>query len=257
MTDWYTATTEHPYMIAQAPAEVPAAHTEVPAPAEEHGEAAESQWDFYWKGSFIALIVIIVLALIGMRRKLLVPKGLQTVMEMLVDALYGIPQMVMGPRGSQYAPFLATLFIYILVMNLLGLVPWVKAGTASLSITLGMALVAFVAVQYFGFRAHGIRYLAHFLGPVPFMAILILPLELLSEVIRPVSLSVRLYGNIFGEEQVIASLAHMNPLVAVVMLPLQILTCVLQAFVFTLLVTVYISLATEKHGEGDEEAHAH
>ncbi|HEY3417691.1 MAG TPA: F0F1 ATP synthase subunit A, partial [Armatimonadota bacterium] len=146
----------------------------------------------------------------------------------------------------------------ILVMNFTGLIPGFKPGTSSLSITLGLAIVAFIAVQYYGFRTHGIRYLLHFLGPVPALALLIAPLELLSEVIRVASLSIRLYGNIYGEEQVITALAtKFSPLIAVLMLPLQALTIILQAFVFTLLVTIYIALATEKHEEGHEEAEAH
>jgi F-type H+-transporting ATPase subunit a len=267
MTDWYTLTSASPLIIAQAHAEAPAAHAPETPATETHatteaghtgGEHAEGhvapQVFFYF--SAIAFVTILVIALIGMRRRRLVPNGLQNLLEMLLESLYGLPQMVMGPRGRQYAPFIATLFIYIMVMNLLGLIPIFKPATASLSITLGMSIVAFFAVQYFGFRTHGIAYLKHFLGPVPAMAILILPLELVSELIRPVSLSVRLYGNLFGEEQVITSLANLYPLVAVLMLPLQLLTIVLQAYVFSLLVTVYISLATEKHDE-HEGAKAH
>lgn len=256
MTDWYATTTEYPLLLAQATPAAPAARAEQPAKAEAGGDEHPSPWQFYGF-SALAFVLIVLLAVIGMRRRQLIPRGLQNVMEKLVESLYGLPQLVMGPRGQQYAPLIATLFLYILVMNLLGLLPFFKSATASLSITLGMAIVAFVAVQYYGFRAHGIKYLAHFLGPVPGLAFLILPLELVSEMIRPVSLSVRLYGNLFGEEQVIGSLAHLSPFVAVIMLPLQILTSILQAFVFSLLVTVYISLATEKHEEATEGAHAH
>jgi F-type H+-transporting ATPase subunit a len=139
--------------------------------------------------------------------------------------------------------------------------PGARAGTASLSITLGFGVVAIVAVQYYGFRAHGIKYLFHFLGPVPAMAFLILPIELLSEIVRPVSLSMRLYGNISGEEKVLEAFAtavgSWGPLVAsVVMTPLELLTSVLQALVFSLLVSVYIALATEKESEQDPRPQA-
>jgi F-type H+-transporting ATPase subunit a len=154
----------------------------------------------------------------------------------------------MGPRGREFAPFTTSFFLYIVIMNLMGLIPGLKSGTASLSITLGLAIVAFLTVQYYGFRTHGLRYLLHFAGPVWWLAWLILPIELLSECIRIVSLSVRLYGNIFGEEQIITALAGMGVWVPVLLLPLQLLTCLLQAYVFTLLFTVYISLATERHG---------
>jgi F-type H+-transporting ATPase subunit a len=231
----------------------PNAHAEGGSHGDEHGGHASPREFFAF--SLAAFVVIAVLAIIGMRRLQLVPRGLQNFLEFVLESLYGIPEMVMGPRGRQYAPFVVTFFLYIAVMNFTGLIPGAKPGTASLSITLGLSIVAFVAVQYFGFRAHGIRYLAHFAGPVPWLAFLILPLELVAEMIRPISLSIRLYGNIFGEETVVAALANLHPLAALIILPLQVLTVFLQAFVFTLLVTVYISLATEPH-EGEHAEHA-
>ncbi len=248
-----------PILLAQH-SEAAATHaatvTAVATP-ESSGESHASGWVSFGY-SLLAFLIIVVLAIAGVRRMRLIPRGLQNFMEFLVESLFGIAEMVMGPRGRPYAPFISTFFLYILTMNLLGLVPFSKPGTADLSITVGLAIVAFFAVQYFGFRAHGIAYLKHFAGPVWWLAFLIFPLELLSELIRPVSLSFRLYGNIFGEEQVVGSLAtNFGPLAAVLMLPLQVLTSFLQALVFTLLVTVYISLATEKHEEHDEATVAH
>lgn len=218
----------------------------------------EKFWGEFWLyiTPFLAALILILLIAIGIRRLQVVPKGRQNFMELLVETLYGLPEMVMGPRGRQYAPFICTFFLYILLMNLLGLVPPFRSGTASLSITVGLALAAFIATQYYGFKAHGIGYLKHFLGPVWWMAPFLVFLELLSEFIRPVSLSFRLYGNIFGEEQVVSALATKlgapGPFFAVLLLPLEVMTSVLQALVFTLLVSVYISLATEKHGEHEE-----
>jgi len=234
-----------------------------------HGGAhgAGDQLRFFWS-SLAAFVVIMTLAVLATRRLTLVPSGLQNFMEFVYETLAGLPVMVMGPRGRQYAPFVATFFLYILVMNLIQFIPGAVPGTASLSITVGLALVAFIGVQYFGFRAHGPRYLAHFFGPVPIkslptllLGLLLLPLELLAEVIRPVSLSFRLYGNIFGEEQVIHALATQlgppGPFLAVLMLPMQVLSSLLQALVFTLLVTVYLALATETHDEEHEASEAH
>ncbi|MHB9023761.1 MAG: F0F1 ATP synthase subunit A [Armatimonadota bacterium] len=269
MTDSPVQFSTMPLLIAQAHAGEGDAHTLVPPP---HGEAAgvaehagggeghASPWVFFGF-ALSAFLILTIIGIIGTRRLRLIPRGIQNILEFALESIYGIPETVMGPRGRQYAPFLGTFFLYIFVMNFTSLIPGFKPGTASLSITLGLAIVAFFAVQYFGFRAHGIKYLLHFVGPVPALAILILPLELISEMIRPVSLSIRLYGNIFGEEQVVTALAtNFSPLIAVLMLPLQVLTVVLQAFVFTLLVTIYIALATEKHEEhgehGDAEAHA-
>lgn len=265
MNAWPVQYENSPLLIAQARDEhTVTATTAVPEKAGQESEGAPPAWTFL-PFAGIAFLLIITIAIIGTRRLKLVPRGLQNLLEMVFEGLYSLPEQVMGPRGRQYAPFVSTFFIYIVTMNALGLIPFFKAATASLSITLGLALVAFLGVQYFGFKAHGIKYLAHFIGPVPAMAILILPLEILSEFIRPVSLSVRLYGNIFGEEQVTAALANLIkihgvpiPVVPLVILPLEVLTVFLQAFVFTLLVTVYIALATEKHEpEAGEEAHAH
>ena len=271
MNPWTAILTEEPIIIAQSgevanqhrKAATTATHQENPT---KHGEKTESgehvsPWVFF-SFSLVAFVIISLMMISGTRKMRLIPQGLQNVLEWLYETLYGIPDMVMGPRGRKYAPIIASFFLYIVVMNFLGMIPAFKPGTASLSITLGLSIVAFFSVQYYGFQAHGWRYLSHFLGPVPAMAFLLLPLELVAEMVRPMSLSIRLYGNIFGEEQVVSALANqLHPLAALVILPIQILSAFLQAYVFSLLVTVYISLATEKHDTEHEasasEAAAH
>lgn len=253
MNEWSALLTSTPIVMAQAQTPAHETRTTTAQPARQEEGSGEPSVLVFGALSLLAFVIIAFVAVLGTRRMRLIPRGIQNFLEFAFESLYGVPEMVMGPRGRQYAPFVSTFFLYILVMNFTGLIPFLKSGTASLSITLGLAVVAFFAVQYYGFKAHGIRYLAHFIGPVPAMAFLILPLELISELVRPVSLSVRLYGNIFGEEQVISALANqITPYAAVLLLPLQVLTVFLQAFVFTLLVTVYISLATEKHEEAPE-----
>jgi len=260
MSNWIDISLTMPLVFAQTETAMPDTHAEtgVPPTSDE-----PSPWRFF-SFSIFAFIVLAIVAVAATRRMRLVPKGLQNFIELVVETVYGIPEMVMGERGRQYAPFLATLFLYIIVMNLSGLIPGFKSGTANLNITAALAITAFIMVQYFGFRAHGPKYVMHFFGPVPLtnipsiiLGLLLLPLELLSELVRPVSLSFRLFGNIFGEEQIISVLAtqfgNAGPFIAVVMLPLQVLTSVLQALVFTLLVAVYIALATEKHEEHHED----
>lgn len=277
MNDWLAQLHASPVLIAQA-SETGETTTETaasePAGIWHHGKPTAGFWQLL-ASPVLAFLVIMLLVVLGTRRLQLVPRGIQNVMEFLVESLNAIPEMVMGPRGRQYAPFVSTFFLYILLVNLTGLIPPFTAGTSAISITVGLGVTAFIAVQVFGFGAKGIGYLGHFLGPVSpqrgmkivaflaslLISLVILPLELISELIRPISLSFRLYGNIFGEEQVVKALAtQFSPLVAVLMLPLQVITSVLQALVFTLLVTVYISLATEKHeehAEGEEAAPAH
>ncbi len=234
-------------------------HTSTGKAPEHQSEAHASPWLFYGFSMF-AFVLIIILSVLGTRKMRMVPGKFQNIWEMIVEALYGLPTMVMGERGKKYAPFISTFFLYIVIMNLSGLIPTVKSGTASLSVTLGLGIFAFFMVQYYGFKTHGIAYIKHFAGPVAWLSFLIFPLEILSELIRPISLSMRLYGNIFGEEQVIQALSTsipvVGPYITVLMLPLQLLTCVLQAFVFSLLVTVYISMATEKHDDNHESQHA-
>jgi len=259
MNDWLVE--QKPILIAQHQAETATTGEATTAvPAEEGRQTILSPEFWLFLSPVVAVLIIVIVAVAGTRRLRMIPRGMQNFVEFLVESLNGIPEMVMGPRGRQYAPFISTFFLYIVIVNLTGLIPPFKSGTSSLSITVGLGVTAFLAVQYFGFQAQGIRYLAHFIGPIPLLAWLIVPLELIAELIRPVSLSFRLYGNIFGEERVIEELAtKFGPLTAVLMLPLQVMTSVLQALVFTLLVTVYISLATEKHGahEEPEEAPAH
>jgi len=261
VNEWQQQQNTIPMLLAQAKPRAAVTHTVIgtSTPIEEDAPHEISPWVFFGF-SCVAFMLTIILVILGTRRMRVVPQAFQNLLEMLYEFLFGLPEQVMGPRGRQYAPFISSFFIYIVMMNALGLIPACKSATASLSITLGMALTAFCGVQYFGFKAHGIKYLAHFCGPVWWMAWLIGPLEVVSELVRPVSLSMRLYGNMFGEEQVVSALAHNLTVVApVVIVLLQVLTVVLQAFVFTLLVTVYIALATE-HGDehaGEDKAAAH
>lgn len=151
-------------------------------------------------------------------------------------------------KARKYFTFLSTLFIFIIISNYTGLVPgvgltdYVKAPTASLSVTLGLGLVTFVFLQYAGLRCGVKHYFKRFVSPMFFM----LPLLLLDEFIKPASLSLRLFGNVFGEEMVTEELYHIFPIgVPVVMMALSILFCALQALVFTMLTTIYLDEATE------------
>ena len=212
------------------------------------GEHETPAYIFYIYGA-IAIIIFLIFAFISTRKLKLRPGKIQNVFEYIVEMLYSIPVMVMGERGLKYAPFVSTFFIAIICMNVIGLIPGLKAATANPSITFGLSIVAFIAIQYYGFKENGFGYVKHFMGPVAALAPLIFIIELASELVRPLSLAMRLYGNIFGEEMVVHALStQIHPLAAIIMLPLQILSVFLQSFVFTLLVSVYISMATEKEG---------
>ena len=167
----------------------------------------------------------------------------RNVAEITVEGMNSIAESVIGHHSHQYVPLLATFFLYILLANLLGLVPGISPATAHFQMTLGLGLVAFVAYHAYGLKAQGTAYLKHFLGPLLLLAPLMLPIELVSHAFRPVSLGIRLYANMFADHAVIdifTGLTHYMIPVAFYVLGAGV--CVVQAFVFTMLTAIYISL---------------
>jgi len=174
-----------------------------------------------------------------------------------VGTVRGLVVTIMGPRGADFVPFVGTLFIYIAVMNLLGLVPGFLAGTSNLSITAALAIVVFCTVHYYGFREHGPGYLKHFVEGVPShpayfpLMALVFVVHVMSEFIRPVTLALRLFVNIMAGESVVLVLIGLMVPVLVghwipipVQLPnmlLEVLVAVVQAMVFSMLATVYLA----------------
>ena len=152
-------------------------------------------------------------------------------------------------RARKYFYFLGSLFIFIIFANYSGLIPgvglskYLKAPTSSLSVTAGLGVCTFFFLQGAGIRAKGIKgYIKHFISPI----IVMLPLLALDEIIKPVSLSLRLFGNIFGEETVMEKFYEIMPIGApLVMMALSMLFCALQAIVYTTLVSIYLDEATE------------
>jgi F-type H+-transporting ATPase subunit a len=171
---------------------------------------------------------------------------------------------MIGENSRRYLPLIGTLFIYIFLMNLGGIIPLWTSPTANINITFAMAICVFLYVQYEGIRVNGLKgYINHFVGEPKWLAPLNFPLHVIGEIVRPISLSVRLFGNIFGEDTVIAVLiALVAPLVIPfnvipLQLPMLLLACFtafVQAMVFSILTCVYIAGATsheDGHGEGD------
>ncbi len=179
------------------------------------------------------------------------PGKLQLVLETIVSVLQDLLVDNIGTKGRPFLGLVGTLGLFILVSNLIGLVPYFSSPTTSLNMTLGCALVAFLYYNYQGIRAQGAgNYFKHFLGPLPVLAPLMLPIEIISHFSRIISLSLRLFGNIFGEELVIAALAVMVAfLIPVPMILFGVFGGVLQAFVFIMLTMVYLggAVASEEH----------
>jgi F-type H+-transporting ATPase subunit a len=177
--------------------------------------------------------------------------GLRNLFELLGDMIFGLMTSVMGDKNARrYLPLIGTLFLFILFSNLLALIPGFLPPTDSLKTNLVLALLVFVLTHYFGVREHGLKYFKHFLGPWLPLAPLMLPIELISHFARPVSLSMRLLGNIAADHAVVLAFFAMIPfLVPVPFLLMGVFVAVVQAVVFSLLSTVYIStaIAHEEH----------
>jgi F-type H+-transporting ATPase subunit a len=153
----------------------------------------------------------------------------------------------MGEQGRTVFPLLMTLFIFILFSNFIGLVPGCMAPTANLNTNASMALCVFLFYNYIGIREHGAKYIKHFTGPVPWLIPIMLPIEMLSHLARPLSLTVRLFGNIFGEELVLILFFFLLPVVAT--LPIYFLYSLadtIQAFIFFMLSMIYLKMSFEE-----------
>lgn len=204
--------------------------------------------------SSVITIVLCVIAIAAGRRLEMIPTGLQNVVELAVGKLHSFFTDIMGEYACRkYFPIVGTLFIYILVCNYSGLLPLAgelkgfKPPTSDVNFPLALALVVFVALQVIGIKeSHGLRYYKHFFKPVAF----IFPLMIIEELVRPVSLTFRLYGNISGEEAVVAAFNDIFPVgLAVIMQFLSVLMGLIQALVFSLLAAIYIAEAAEHEEE--------
>jgi len=203
--------------------------------------------------SWAIIIILGLFFFLGTRNLQRVPSGLQNVVEAVVEGLLDFFAGVLGEkRARMYLPLLGTFFLFILLCNYSGLIPGsgeidgFKAPTSDWNVTGALAIVVFFATHYYGIKAKGLSYFKHFL--TPFAAFL--PLNLLEEVARPLSLTLRLFGNVFAEETIIFFLLSMAPfLVPVPMLALSLMLGAIQALVFTILATSYIGASTEEHEE--------
>ena len=203
--------------------------------------------------AWMVMLGILTVAWIGRRRLKgtrdpVVPDDgvtVRNVLELLVEGIGTMAEDVVGHRGRGCAYLFGSFFIFILVSNLLGLVPGFLPPTDNFNVTFGTGLIAFFAYHYFGAREHGIRYLKQFVGPVWLLAVIMVPIELVGHVVRPFSLGMRLFGNIFGDHLVLGIFTNLTKLVVpVAFYLLGAFVALIQAFVFTLLSMIYVALAT-------------
>jgi len=206
--------------------------------------------DYIVMSLIVALLLILLLGL-SSRKLSLVPSKRQSVLELIIQTFEGLLVDVIGEQGKKYLPLVATVGLFILFCNLIGLVPGFMSPTSKLNVTIGCALVVFVYYHLQGIRAQGpLKYLKHFAGPVPLLAPLMVPIEIISHFSRPVSLSIRLFGNIFAEEVLIVIMASIIPFfLPLPFMAIAIFTAVIQSFVFVLLACIYIAGAVAHEEE--------
>ena len=234
--------------------------------------------------TFFAIVAAVLVILIALKARAalsraqdpLIPAaelGSRNIAELLVQLVVSQSDAIIGKRGRKYVPFFGTFFFFILVSNLMGLLPGFAPPTGNLNTTLGLALVSFIGYNVIGVREQGTSYLKHFFGPmtslpaksvlgklalVPVLlisAVFFFILEAFSHGFRPVSLSLRLFGNMMGDHQVIEAFINLTKLVVpVAFYAMGTLVSVIQAFVFTLLSMIYVALAIS-HGHDEEHAH--
>lgn len=197
----------------------------------------------------------------------------RNIAEVLVQLIVSLSDQIIGAKGRKYVPYFGTFFLFILFCNFLGLFPGFAPPTGNLNTTLGLALCSFIGYNVIGVREQGMSYFKHFVGPMTslpgssivsklaFLPVLVISvmfffiLEVFSHGFRPVSLSLRLFGNMMGDHEVIGAFIGLTKLVVpVAFYAMGTLVCVIQAFVFTLLSMIYVALAIS-HGHDEEHGH--
>lgn len=233
---WFTKLLNHAFAKP-----VSAVLNNLPAPF--HPQNADAPISNYIAMEVLAVMILIFIFFV-VRSRLSVekPNGIQHLAEMVHDFITNQSEEIIGEHSEGFTPFLTALFLFILVSNLIGLIPTLESPTSAIEITLGCALVAFIYYNVQGIRAQGpIGYLKHFMGPVWWLAWLLFPIEIISHLARIMSLSIRLYANMFAGDAVTNAFFGLIPIgVPAIFLMLHVAVSLLQAYIFTLLTTIYL-----------------
>lgn len=203
--------------------------------------------------TWVVIGVLMLLVFFATRNMKMVPSGFQNLVETVIEALMGIIDQTAGRNGRRFAPLVLTAFLFILTANWIGITPFFgnmtgfKSPNKDLNTTVAMALVVFFVVQFFAVKTLGVGgWLKEFVVPNP--------LHLLSEISRPLSLSLRLFGNIFAGSTLVHEILVLAPYATFVFLGLELFVGAVQALIFTMLTLVFLSIATTGHGHGHEES---
>lgn len=210
----------------------------------EEWAAAHPHVTYMW----LAMVILIFFGWVAGKGVTMVPKTAQNVFEVLISGLEEFMVTVTGDEGRKSYPLVLTIFLFVLLGNLMGLVPAFFPPTANINTTLGLALIAVLWSHVVGVQRHGIKYIKHFLGPVPAMIPLFFPIEVIGHTARVLSLTFRLFGNMAGHELVVGILLGLGGmfLAPLPVMALGAFVALVQAFVFFLLSTMYIAGAIEE-----------
>jgi F-type H+-transporting ATPase subunit a len=206
-------------------------------------EAAADAIAYTW----LIIILLAILSLLATKSLKSIPGGLQNFMEVIVGGIENMIIETMGEKGRPFFPLVATLAIFILVSNLIGLVPGFFPPTANINTTAACAVIVFLSTHVVGVKEHGIHYLKHFMGPIIWLAPIMFFIEVIGHLSRPLSLTLRLFGNMNGHELVLMIFFGLAPfLVPLPMMLMGVLVSFIQAFVFMLLAMIYIQGSLEE-----------
>lgn len=196
--------------------------------------------------TWLIIVVLALLSVLATKALTAVPGGLQNFMEVIIGGIENMVVETMGEHGRPYFPLIATLAIFVLVSNLIGLVPGFFPPTANINTTAACAVVVFVTTHVVGVKEHGFKYIKHFMGPIIWLAPMMFFIEVIGHFSRVISLTLRLFGNMNGHELVLMIFFGLAPfLVPLPMMMMGVLVSFIQAFVFMLLAMIYIQGSLE------------
>jgi F-type H+-transporting ATPase subunit a len=201
--------------------------------------------------TWLIIVLLLIVSVLATKALSSIPSGLQNFMEIVVDGIENMIVQTMGEHGRPFFPLIATLALFILVSNLIGLIPGFFPPTANINTTAACAVIVFTSTHVVGIKHHGTHYIKHFMGPIAWLAPLMLVIEVVSHLSRVLSLSLRLFGNMFGHEMVLMSFFFLGikffvPIIPLPMMMMGILVSFIQAFVFMLLAMIYIQGSLEE-----------
>jgi F-type H+-transporting ATPase subunit a len=197
--------------------------------------------------TWLVMALLILIAVLVKRSITTVPTGLQNFFEPVIDSIENMIEETMGHKGKAYFPLIATIAFFILTSNLIALIPGFFPPTANLNTNAAIALTVFAMTHIIGVKEHGIGYFKHFCGPVMWLAPVMVPIEMIGHLARPLSLTLRLFGNMYGHEIVLMIFFTLVPfLLPLPMMLMGVMVAFIQTFVFMLLAMIYIAGSLEE-----------